>query len=455
VTSAQRSVPIAAHPSGGQQSSDRQEFDWAPPSVANVDDCRRADSRPVGKAPHGGSAKPGVGAPTPVRLPVSPTCSVSLVLLLLGFLASLPAVLAVPAPDRVMAARAFAQAQTPTTDEAPDLEPDEGEAGHEGLASPESDGTAPDDSPTKNTFKWDSKTHGPQKVNVGFYLLNGGKLDFVNSCLALDFYLWFTFTSTDTPSFEFLNCKNAVITKQEEQLPYPGTDLNYVVFRVNGTFDQTFDLRNYPFDRFVIKILLEDTEKNVNDRIYAVDEKESGVDPMFQVMGWNMDRFEVRTLVHPYNTTFGVPESVDKEAYSQAEVSVAISRNHLIIFVKMVMPAVLFLLISVMSILLPIEQISQKISLCVAALFSSVAYHLSLSQGLPQISYLTFVDKMMLGNYFTIFINLIFTILIFLADKAEMQTAKSRLMVAVRIVVPVLALTLVSRLVIMGFSTPS
>jgi len=292
---------------------------------------------------------------------------------------------------------------------------------------------------------------GPERVHVGFFFLSGGKLDFVNSSIALDFYFWMSFPGSTTPKFEFLNSKLCTITKLEEDIPYAGTNVNYVVFRVNGVFDQIFDLRNYPFDKFNVQVFFEDTEKEAKDRLFVADEAESGFDPMFQIIGWNVEDFKVDSIIHPYKTTFGTPLSKEQQSYSQIRVNVHIARDSKIIFLKIVTPAILFLLIAVMSVLLPIDQISQKISLCVASLFSSVAYHLSLSQGLPQISYLTFVDKMMLGNYLTIVLNLIFTIFMFLAFKnsnAKMEYYFTRLS---WFVVPTIAFLLIIRLFAAGF----
>lgn len=53
-----------------------------------------------------------------------------------------------------------------------------------------------------------------------------------------------------------------------------------------------------------------------------------------------------------------------------------------------------------------------------ASLFSSVAYHLSLSQTVPTLGYLTFIGKMMLGHDSLTFVHLVLLIAAFLAHKA-------------------------------------
>jgi len=85
----------------------------------------------------------------------------------------------------------------------------------------------------------------PTRVKVGVFFISGGKVDFVSSSVALDFYVWLTFTGSSTPQFEFLNSRNFQLSKLEEKMPAPGTNLNYSIFRCSGIFDQDFGLRNY------------------------------------------------------------------------------------------------------------------------------------------------------------------------------------------------------------------
>lgn len=276
-------------------------------------------------------------------------------------------------------------------------------------------------------------------------------MDFVTSSLALDFYMWMVYTGPTIPAVEFMNSKKYQMTLIEDLKDFPGTDEKYVVYRVSGIFDQTFDLKNYPFDRFSVTILLEDTEKEDFERTFVPDTAESGIDPFFQIIGWQSEPLRLQSKVHQYDTTFGEPGKKTKESYSQICVSTDIFRDHRIIFIKMVTPAILFLLISIVGILLPIEQLSQKISLCVAALFSSVAYHLSMAQGLPPISYLTFVDKMMISIYLTIFINMLLTVFIFLAQSRQRVRWERHLSLAARIVLPLMATSIVGWLILHGF----
>ncbi|HQG28746.1 MAG TPA: hypothetical protein PLY73_09310, partial [Candidatus Ozemobacteraceae bacterium] len=122
-----------------------------------------------------------------------------------------------------------------------------------------------------------------QKVKVGFYFNSAGKIDFQTSSLPLDFYMWMMYRGTEEPKFEFMNCRMTTIEKQEEHKPYAGTDVNYMVFKVSGLFDQNIDYRNYPFDSFTLRVLLEDVEQEFELREYIPDEKDSALDPAFHL----------------------------------------------------------------------------------------------------------------------------------------------------------------------------
>jgi len=280
----------------------------------------------------------------------------------------------------------------------------------------------------------------PQEIMVGFYLVNGGKLDFQNSSVPLDFYLWMNFTGTEPPRIEFTNSRNAVLA--EESIAQTGIASfamqRTLSYRVSGTFEQDMDMRKYPFDQYVMRICLEETEKNVKERIFIPDTAGTNLDERFQIIGWHIDKREIDSEHHKYQTNFGIIGN-EEDTYSRLEFRLHISRDHKIIFIKIVTPIMLFLAIALLGLIFPIEQLNQKISLSVAALFSSVAYHINLSTGLPPVAYLTFIDKMMIAQYGILFVNVLFTVSIFAASRAEWKTCEVRLLHASRILIPFLA----------------
>ncbi len=283
---------------------------------------------------------------------------------------------------------------------------------------------------------------GPEEVMTGFYLISGGKLDFQNSTVPIDFYFWMTYPGTETPKIEFMNSRNFILTPQTTQtIEGPNGRFQNICYRVTGTFDQDLDMKKYPFDRFKIRILAEDTEKTIQERVFVPDTGSTGIDASFKILGWNVTDRDIRTTTHAYASTFGVQNTEGgQERYSQIIFEMDISRDHAIIFIKIVSPVLLFLSIAALGLFLNVDQISQKISLSVAALFSSVAYHINVTQGLPPVGYLTFIDRMMLGQYLVIFMNLLFCVGLFWTNKNEHKRLERILLITSRILVPLAAL---------------
>ncbi len=278
-------------------------------------------------------------------------------------------------------------------------------------------------------------------VDIGFYMVSGGSLDLPSTSIVLDFYMWLNWLGPKEPSFEFMNCKQFTIINKTLKCPYPGSNVSHCVYRIQGVFEQVLDLADYPFSDFVIKIVFEDTEYKLDERTYLHNNSKTGFDPAFRITGWDIARFDLTSTVHTYDCNFGSPllsEKVMKDPYSQVTLSMHITRNKFLIFVKVVLPALLFVLVALLGGPLPSEQISQKISLSVASLFSSVAYHLSLSQTVPPLGYLTFIDKMMLGHYSLTFIHLVLLIIAFLAHKEGNAEREARVRLVHKILVPTL-----------------
>ena len=282
-----------------------------------------------------------------------------------------------------------------------------------------------------------------QKVQVGFYLLNAGRLDLERSDLPLDFYLWVSYNGTSTPKFEFINSRDALIAQQTSQFtPSPNALFqNTTSFRVTGNFEQDLDMSHYPFEKHQITMVMEDTEEDLSVRQYIADPAGPVTDPEFRIIGWNIGECRVSVATHTYASSFGIVDAPVRD-YSQVVLSLTVSRSRGIMFVKMFVPVVLFMIIAMMGLTFPIDNLNQKVSLTVASLFSSVAYHVNLAKSMPPVGYLTFVDRLMIGQYAVLFLTLVTAIFTFSAFRIGQPEMATTISWAGRILVPLAAISL-------------
>ncbi|WP_298163054.1 hypothetical protein [Brevundimonas sp.] len=96
-----------------------------------------------------------------------------------------------------------------------------------------------------------------------------------------------------------------------------------------GTFRNTFELKDFPFDRQQLTIQVEEAVLDDRELLYTADSDESGLSPAVSVPGWELDKLTAAASVYTYPTTFGDPSLPDGSSrYARLTVSIPAERAH-------------------------------------------------------------------------------------------------------------------------------
>lgn len=250
-----------------------------------------------------------------------------------------------------------------------------------------------------------------EEVKAGIWLVNVDRFDTSTGSYNVDFYIWFRWDASgesDKPiNFEFTNGRTASIDiiRQSD---------GYYEARVRGTFIKKLDFTNYPFDEHTLTIEVEDKVKSIDDLIFVVDDKASGVDEGLSIPGWYMKSWSIGVGEHRY------PDAT----YSRLIFSFTLARYTLSTVLKSVLPITVISTIASLTFFIAPKNFAQRIGIGVTTLLAGVAAHLNLTSQLPQIGYLTFADKIMIIAYSIFLHGLITTTLVIRAlDKEKGEYA--------------------------------
>lgn len=265
---------------------------------------------------------------------------------------------------------------------------------------------------------------GPAKIKVGIYVLNIGKLDTASGAYTVDFYLSF---SSDMPSdpgkFEFFNGRAISIDKSVDEP-------NEKFYRIQASLVNSLDLSRYPFDQHNLTIELEDKEQTINSQVYEVSLQDSGIDPAVRLAGWDITGWNAHVDNHhyvPYDTTF-----------SKYVFAIQIQRSSLAAVLKTILPALIIVLVGLLSLILSPDKIIPRLTLNTGAFTSAVLFHLNMTSSLPPLGYLTFGDRFMIVNYIALTLTLISTLIaLYYVDKKRPEAA-NRVHTLAIILVPIL-----------------
>jgi hypothetical protein len=225
-------------------------------------------------------------------------------------------------------------------------------------------------------------------VTIGVYVLNLGKFDVATGSFTADFYLSMACPKECDPSgFEFMNGRAATMDKIIDE-----PDEKF--YRIQANLNSPIDLKKFPFDSQKIGLIIEDKTKTSKELRYIASHDGSGIDDSVYIPGWNLDGWEVETVRHDY--------PLYNETYSQFVFDIDISRIALNSFMKTFLPVFFIMLIVLFSFLMDPDKIATRLGMVGSALVASVMFHVSISNQIPAVGYLTFADKFMVLTYFVL-----------------------------------------------------
>ena len=231
---------------------------------------------------------------------------------------------------------------------------------------------------------------GPDKVQVGIYILNIGKFDLSTGLYTIDFYLNL---KSDRPytidDLEFVNGHIVSVYMLSD-------DADGKVYRVQVSLSTNVDLRNYPFDEHPLSIKIEDKLKTNNNLTYLYDANYSGIDPEVSIVGWQLDGFTAKATTHMY--------AIYNETYSQFIFTIDLKRSGAASFFKVFLPSIIILFVALSTLFI---RTPQRITVNSSMLLAALLYHWRMNDSLPLLDYPTFADEFMVVTYIVLFMVLL------------------------------------------------
>jgi len=268
----------------------------------------------------------------------------------------------------------------------------------------------------------------PVTVKVGIYVLNIGKFDLATGTYTVDFYMDMTSVPPEQDmgemKFEFMNGRASSMDKLIDK---PGEKF----YRIQANLATNVDMHRFPWDEHDLPITLEPATRGKKELIFTVDDKQSGIDPSVTFVGWDLRGTKGEVRDHVYD--------VYGESYSQFVYKIRIARIVFASSMKTFIPVGFFLFISLVSLLVALEKLDQRVALNTAMLIASVMFHMSIGAQLPPAGYLTVADKVLIATYGVIAVNLLMTVqTLRLYQLKQEQAAKSLRSLAFKLI-PALA----------------
>lgn len=253
----------------------------------------------------------------------------------------------------------------------------------------------------------------PVQVHAGFFLVNLSGVAERSETFDADLYLNFrwqdarlAFTGSEPrrfledaavarlagiwwPQIEFVNTAEPSITNRALEISPDGT-VRYLL-GMTSEFRANLDLRRFPFDSQILEVRIESFLWGEHEMVFVPDPTR---------IGFNADNtFEGLVVTRADSAIRRSALGGWGEVFSEFVALIEVDRQSGFYLWTVFAPVTLIFLISCTVFVVPIENFHDRVGISLAALLACIATQFAMSFNLPQISYLTVIDRIFLVTY--------------------------------------------------------
>lgn len=249
--------------------------------------------------------------------------------------------------------------------------------------SPESEMTAEEESSTV-----------PDTVKIGAYLFSLYDMDFPGNKLNVDFYLWYNTKKDSMSLLENLEIINSTEINKSYEMNEKRGDIYFHSVRISTQIKEQWEVNNFPFDKQLIEIKIEDFDKDNTKMVFVADTAASKIDKDVHLDGWKIKDFDIKIDDHTYETNYGDPDIPLDEysSFSRATLQFTLEREGKGLFFKLFIGLFISVLISLLTFFVNPLDLDPRFGLSVGAIFAAIASQYVITSTLPQNESLTLVD---------------------------------------------------------------
>ena len=239
---------------------------------------------------------------------------------------------------------------------------------------------------------------GPEQVRMGAYLTGLGDFDPAKKSFSAAFWAWSVGPADRVKSLDQLEFPNAIKVESPNAVQETTAQGIWSQRKIVGNFRHGWDLRRFPFDRQLLRIEMEEAERDTASLVYVPDTANSSFDPEVNLSGWRILSTQLVSGTQPYNTSFGDPRLPpgSPSAYARAELRVLLERTDRSGFWKLTVGAFAAALMALASYGLRVDQapaLSPRFGLLAGSAFAAVISLRSAATELGASGYTTLIDS--------------------------------------------------------------
>jgi hypothetical protein len=222
-----------------------------------------------------------------------------------------------------------------------------------------------------------------------------------------EYYLQRAFNEKRIPNFEigFLNTKNETF-KHRKLFLYADGAFRYE-YKSNVTIEKEFNFKKFPFEKATLYLILYST---IDNYIKIVPSEYSDTlieDKMFlKIPGWDITSIDIYAGSDL--------ESEELERFENDLITeINIKRTYVSYLIKFFVPILFIVIIAYSGFWIEERDLKTRVELSIVCLLSLIAFNFVISDKLPDLPYMTFLDTFVLISYFFAGLTTVISIIIY------------------------------------------
>jgi len=247
------------------------------------------------------------------------------------------------------------------------------------------------------------------EIKIRAHLIHLGDINERDQTFYADFYLWLTWKpSSPAPTFEIINAVEIVKENDDEVKKLPNGELTRQL-RVKGTFRSPFHLQKFPFDQQNLQIIFEDFELDEKQLRYVAAKKPLSSNEDIQLSDWASVSLS-HTETH-FQYPFTEEDLGDEPTYSRFIIEINIERQLSFYITRFFIPLFIIVGISFLIFFIRPYEIETRMGIGMTSMLTLIAFSYSINELLPRVSYVVFLDRIVMLSYFFVFFVIILALL--------------------------------------------
>ena len=237
----------------------------------------------------------------------------------------------------------------------------------------------------------------PETVRIGALLTGLSDLDPSKKSFSASFWLWSISNQEAGSPLDRLEFPNAIKIESPNAISEATASGMWQQRKIVGNFRHEWDVRHFPFDQQLLRIELEEAERDSQSILFAADATNFSFDRDLNPSGWRIRSTRLVSSAKKYRTSFGDPRLPPDSAssYAHVELQILLQRIEQTGFWKLTMGAFAASLIALASFGLRVDHpsaLSPRFGLLAGSAFAAVIGLRSSTNELGAAGYVTLID---------------------------------------------------------------